>query len=104
VLAAGRNPVEHGEYRGEEASVARGWKARPHVRLAHAKDIEQVRHMHRALHRFGAGFMGGLLATRMAGSMVALAEQTAEELEMSDEAWFFRYRDPLDPCRPRRVS
>jgi branched-chain amino acid transport system ATP-binding protein len=36
----------------------------------------------------------------MAGSMVALAEQTAEELEMSDEAWFFRYRDPLEPVPP----
>jgi hypothetical protein len=32
--------------------------------------------MRRGLHRFGAGFLGGLLATLMAGSgMVAFAEE-----------------------------
>lgn len=44
--------------------------------------------------------MGGLLATLMAGSMVALAEEVAEDLEMSDEAWFFRHRDPIEPVPP----
>lgn len=60
-----------------------------------------MRHLRRALHRFGAAFVGGLLATMMAGSgMIALAEEVLEDAQMQDEAWFFRYRDPIEPVPP----
>lgn len=47
--------------------------------------------------RFAAGVLGGLLAALTVMPLGLAYAETAKDVEMSDEAWFFRARQPLSP-------
>jgi hypothetical protein len=61
----------------------------------------KVTAMRRAFRQAAAGFVGGLLAGVVVfPAAIALAEERAEDLQPSDEAFFLRYRDPMAPVPP----
>jgi hypothetical protein len=47
--------------------------------------------------RFAAGLIGGLLAALTVAPLGLAYAETAQDVKMSDEAWFFRARQPLSP-------
>jgi hypothetical protein len=54
--------------------------------------------MRKPLIRIAAGLLGGLLAAlAVAPAGLAFADTTATDVVALDEAWFFRYRQPLEP-------